>query len=214
MTGALTVAAGARALALGTPLSPALLARLTRDSASEAMAAVAACPALRAEAAAVLPALRAQAQAAGDAGVARTISKLFALYPQPDRSEAEWAAWWEAYYEDLAEFPSAALAEACRAWRRRPDAEFFPKPGPLRALAREAARPLLTALARAERATRTPPPDPGPPLTPEQREALARELMAVAARFGASTPQSLSSVIPDGARAASGDPGPSSAPPR
>jgi hypothetical protein len=109
-------------------------------------------PALHAEVKAALPALKARAQPCGAEAVVRLVGKLFAVFPQPDRSEAEWAAFWEAYTEDLGGIPLEALEAAVRDYRRKPDAEFLPKPGPLRELALKHAEPIWKAVSRAKRA--------------------------------------------------------------
>jgi len=93
-------------------------------------------------------ALEGQMRPTGAQGVIAALTPLLAIYPQPERSEGEWRAWWAQYAEDLADVPPAALQEGVKAYRRGGDSEFFPKPGKLRALAWEAAAPLITALGR------------------------------------------------------------------
>lgn len=86
-----------------------------------------------------LPSLQAAArQLAGEAGVREVIGKRFAIYPQPDRSPGEWAAWWSEYVASLGDLPWGALESAMRAWVKSPEAEFLPKPGRLRDMARQA----------------------------------------------------------------------------
>jgi hypothetical protein len=139
------------------------------------LAELAKSPALLAEARDCRAALEARAFDCGPERVMATLTPLFAVFPQPNRSEAEWTAWWSAYLEDLSDIPVEALKAAVVEYRRKADAEFFPKPGPLRALALEAGRPLLTALSRARRAERIEPPKPIlQPVTPE----LAAETVA------------------------------------
>lgn len=89
-------------------------------------------PALLAEAQAALPMLRAVAIAkAGEDGVRRVIAKRFETYPQPQRSDEGWAAWWADYFDVLAEVGLASLEAAMRAYVGLPDSEFMPKPGRL-----------------------------------------------------------------------------------
>jgi hypothetical protein len=93
-------------------------------------------PEILAEAKAVLPALKAVAEAkAGEAGVKAVIGKRLALYPQPQRSEAEWDAWWADYFDVLADVTLASLEAGMRAYVADPTSEFMPKPGKLRELA-------------------------------------------------------------------------------
>ena len=103
--------------------------------ASDAAAMIAADPALVAEARALLPAFEAAIAPAGAEGVRAAVSPLLAVYPQTERSRAEWALWWAQYVEDLAGFCPDILAQAVREFRRRPAARFMPTPGELRALA-------------------------------------------------------------------------------
>ena len=101
-----------------------------------AVAQIAKHMAYREEARAMLPVLKAAAvQRAGKVGVMEVIGKRFALYPQPDRSDAEWAAWWEAYIDTLEDVSWAALDAGMAAWVKNPASEFMPKPGQLLDLA-------------------------------------------------------------------------------
>lgn len=93
-------------------------------------------PTLQAEARSALPRVEEIARRpAGEAGVRAVVGRRFALYPQADRSDAEWAAWWEDYYDALADLPMVALEAAMAAYVRDPASEFLPKPGKLRDLA-------------------------------------------------------------------------------
>jgi len=101
----------------------------------------------------VLPALKAVAEhKAGDDGVRAVIGRRFALYPQPERDDGEWAAWWADYFDALADVPLACLEAAMRAWVQRPDSQFMPKPGELRALAHRTPSRTLQRYHRAKRA--------------------------------------------------------------
>lgn len=110
-------------------------------------------PALLDEARGALQGLREIATAkAGPDGVRRVIEPRFALYPQPQRSEAETVLWWDAYNAVLAEEPLASLEAAMRAYIALPDSEFMPKPGRLKELAFTTPSRSLTRYHRAARA--------------------------------------------------------------
>lgn len=63
------------------------------------------------------------------------IGRRLATYPQPQRTDGEWAAWWADYFETLADVALASLEAAMRAYVALPDSEFMPKPGRLREMA-------------------------------------------------------------------------------
>lgn len=119
---------------------------------AEAARAIAGAPALLEEARALLPALEAEVAPAGEEGVRQALLPLFGLYPQPDRSEAEWAMWWSHYIEDLSGFCPASLEAAVRAYRRLPGSRFMPLPGELRALAKAQVVPAIGRLWRVRQA--------------------------------------------------------------
>lgn len=109
--------------------------------------------AFREEARAVLPALRAVAEhKAGEDGVRAVVGRRFALYPQPERDDGEWASWWADYYDALADVPLACLEAAMRAHVVKPTAQFLPKPGELRDLAFRTPSKTLQRFQRAKRA--------------------------------------------------------------
>lgn len=135
-------------------LSPGLRSLLeTERNDSQAVYEIARDPALKAEASAMVPVLRAAAmQLAGEEGVRHVIGRRFAMYPQPDRSDGEWAAWWADYFEVLADVSLAALEAGMLAHVRDPASEFMPKPGKLLELARGAPVKAVTSYTRARRA--------------------------------------------------------------
>ncbi|MDB5438483.1 MAG: hypothetical protein JWM33_910, partial [Caulobacteraceae bacterium] len=61
------------------------------------------------------------------------------------------AAFWGVYVETLSGLPAEALRAAAADYAAGAGAEFFPKPGPLKALALKHAEPLRRAAARAAR---------------------------------------------------------------
>lgn len=138
--------------------------------------------AMREKARALLPTLLDQAQRkAGEEGVKRVIARRFATYPQPERSEEEWAAWWADYVDTLADLPLACLEAAMRAFLGSTGAEFMPKPWKLRELAEITPSRALQRYQRARRALQiadgqTPAIEPPKP-DPSQAEAV-RALLA------------------------------------
>jgi hypothetical protein len=87
---------------------------------------------------AAVPRLREDARRpAGVEGIVGVLTPWFATYPQPQRSEQEWEAWWRAYALICENISAAALHGAMLAWARRPESEFLPKPGQLAAIAQE-----------------------------------------------------------------------------
>lgn len=91
---------------------------------------------------------------------------------------AKSAAFWRVYVEQLSGFPAEALAQAVSDYAGGANAEFFPKPGPLKALAAKRAEPILKALSRAKRAAATLPPKVIPPQDVETRKALVAKMLA------------------------------------
>lgn len=78
------------------------------------------------------------ARPAGVDGVEAAIRPWFATYPQQERSDEDWTAFWAAYVTICGHLPEAALHGGMKAWARRSDAEFLPKPGMLAELSRTA----------------------------------------------------------------------------
>ena len=141
-------------------------------------------PGLMDEARSHLPALRQAATIpAGAAGIRTIIGKRFALYPQPERGEGEWAAWWADYVDALSDISPSALEAGMKAWVGKPDSAFLPKPGELRRLAQQTPNALALAIGTIERAINRA--DQAtisyePPVDPEARTALAASVKAVA----------------------------------
>lgn len=133
---------------------------------------------LRTEATQVMISLLDEARRPATADQVRsTIGQRFALFPQPHRTDGEWAAWWADYIDALAGLTPSAVEAGMAAWVRDPEAEFLCKPGRLRELAEQT--PHLNRWARAhDRARRATfePPAPLPP--PPERERPPKEEMA------------------------------------
>lgn len=96
--------------------------------------------------------LEAHAEGCGGKAVVATLAPLVTLYGVSDRSETEWTAFWGFYIEALAGSPLEALKGGVAQYVASPKSEFFPKPGPLKALVDEHARPIRGAAFRASRA--------------------------------------------------------------
>lgn len=99
---------------------------------------------------------------AGGEGVKQVIGRRFALYPQPDRSDGEWGAWWADYCDVLEDLPKGALEAAMRSWVGSADAEFLPKPGKLREIALTSRTQEGTMYDTARQALRMLPPNQAP----------------------------------------------------
>lgn len=72
------------------------------------------------------------------AAIATSISRLALHYWRPDLAERHAKLVVQDFIEDLSEFSTEAVEDACRAYRRDPGSKHFPKPGELRSLAAEA----------------------------------------------------------------------------
>lgn len=178
------------------PITPVLSPELKRlldgeQSDEDTAEAFAGSVALRDEAKAMLPVLKAAAtQKAGDAGVRDVIGRRFALYPQPQRSDGEWAAWWADYYDTLSDVPWQALEAAMAIWVADPKSEFLPKPGKLREMAMTTPFRAAKYYGRARKAVDG---GAGGPLanstrapSPQQAEAVRRMAREAAERMAAS----------------------------
>jgi hypothetical protein len=132
--------------------SPELWRRLTAREVNycENVAEIVTNPALRGEVAEALPTLARAAEPCGDRAVIATLAPLVSVYGVADRSAAEWATFWRFYVETLSWLPLEALQAGVKAYNAKPDSEFFPKPGPLRALCEDHAAKLSAAKRRAE----------------------------------------------------------------
>lgn len=140
-----------------TPIWPALsqaLSQQLRDGTSS-VSDIVSDPVLVAECRAALPAIRDFATTpASREEIMAVLGKRFAVFPQPERSEGEWAGWWEDYLEALDDLPRPALDAAMAHYVKQPDSEFFPKPGRIRELAKTAPNPAALAYWKANNAVR------------------------------------------------------------
>lgn len=109
--------------------------------------------------------LEQHAKGCGPKAVIATLTPLVTLYGVSDKTEAEWKTFWRFYIEALEEMPIEALKAGVAEYVQRPDSEFFPKPGPLRAICSEQAAPVWCAVSRARRALQ---------ITPREAERYCR----------------------------------------
>lgn len=91
-------------------------------------------PALHDEARAMLAELQVINRPATAKEIIGELAPLVALFGVQDKGEDEWAAFWKIYIEDLGRYPRWVIAEAAKRYRRQKDADWFPRPGPLRDL--------------------------------------------------------------------------------
>lgn len=93
---------------------------------------------LLAEARRLLPAVTAAAAPCGLPGIIAALKPLASVYGWPAAfsagDEATTADFWTVYREALGDLPWSAILAGCEAYNRASTSEFFPRPGPLRAL--------------------------------------------------------------------------------
>lgn len=136
--------------------TPALWRRLTdaNVSWSDAIRRLAEDPDSRTELSQVAERLEVAIWPCGAEAVIETLAPLLALYGVPRKSEAEAEAFWRFYLDTLENLPAEALRAGVAEYVADPKSEFFPKPGPLKAICERHAIPLRMAANRAERALR------------------------------------------------------------
>lgn len=113
---------------------------------------VAICEDSRRELAEVMGRLERHAQPCGAKAVIATLTPLVTLYGVADRSEAEWTAFWKFFIDALEDLPLEALRAGVREYVENPKSDFFPRPGPLKALCAEKAVPIRKAVGRGRKA--------------------------------------------------------------
>lgn len=196
---------------LAKRISPVLTPDLKRllesdDYQHDPVAQIANTMCMRMEAEQVLPELKAAAfQKAGEEGVRQVIGRRFAIYPQPDRSDAEWAAWWADYVETLEGITWAGLDAAMSAYVADPTSEFMPKPGRLLDLSRTTPNKSARYYERARRALAYEhQPPPGKPTearvhtepTPEDKARVAALMADYQSKFADRMPAALRPTLP------------------
>jgi len=175
-------------------MSPRLW-RLVSSSieAATEIAEIVADPELHAEARAIAPRLMARAASAGPATVRRVLAPLVLVYGVGEAAKAP--QFWQAY-DVLADLPEEALRKGVDDYLAQPDSQFFPKPGPLRALCDRHAEPIRRAAYRASRAAALEPPKPKREPTQDERAQVAAMLASFKAQVAQKSPEAVKPVLP------------------
>lgn len=135
------------------------------------IAAIAADPEMKAEARRLCQPLAELAASAGEAAVREALKPLVLVYGVGEAARSP--AFWQAY-KVLSGLPVDALRRGIEEYLGLADSQFFPKPGPLKALCDKHAEPIYRACYRASKAASLPAPvNRGPP-SPEQQAAVQR----------------------------------------
>jgi hypothetical protein len=100
----------------------------------------------------VVEALEPLERPVGPEGVLVTLAPLVVVFGTTEAAKSP--AFWAVYIDVLADLPAYALEAGVRAYAREPDANWFPRPGPLRALAVESIPAVMKGLRRARMAIR------------------------------------------------------------
>lgn len=118
----------------------------------DACVALAEDPRARSELMGVLVDLQRAIEPCGPAVVVQTLAPLLALYGVPKKSTSEAEAFWGFYMDAIGHLPAEAVRKGVQDYVADGKSEFFPKPGPLRALCERHAIPLRMAASRARKA--------------------------------------------------------------
>jgi hypothetical protein len=119
---------------------------------AEAVKELAGDAAIRAELMVASDRLQQKLAPCGKEAIIAELSPMLAVYGVGEKSEREWATFWKLYIQALGDLPLEALRGGVAEYTTRADSEFFPKPGPLRAICERYAVPLRMAASRAKRA--------------------------------------------------------------
>jgi hypothetical protein len=106
------------------------------------------------------------------------LGKLILHYPQMNMGDNQLQVLFEDYLDDLVEFPSSAIAAACKEYRLNPENRFFPSIGWLVSRSKDSTYPLRHRLKIIERILSAEPPKPQRSVTAEQWAELRRSLGA------------------------------------
>ena len=96
--------------------------------------------------------LRRHAEPCGGHWIAATLAPLLTLYGVPDKGEREAKAFFGFYIDALGDLPREAVTLGVAEYVADAKSEFFPKPGPLKAICDRHAIPLRMAANRARKA--------------------------------------------------------------
>lgn len=132
-------------------------------------------PALLAEARASVKPLEAIAAPCGEEAVRRLLQPLVLVLGVSEAAKTR--AFWKVYFDQLSGLPAEALAQAVNDYAGGETSEFFPKPGPLKALAMRRAEPIYKALSRAKRAAKMLPARKYERETTEERKRQVENLL-------------------------------------
>lgn len=134
--------------------TPGLWRRLTDASVpwADAIRELAQDPIARSELEVVVWDLERTIEPCGPETVVETLAPLLALYGVGKKSAAEAEAFWGFYLDALGSLPAEALRLGVAEYVADPKSEFFPKPGPLKAICERHAVPLRMAANRARKA--------------------------------------------------------------
>ena len=135
-------------------VSPALWRRLTSANLTwaEAVRDLAADPEIRGELVIASDRLQRHIEPCGATWIAQILGPLLTLYGVADKSEAENRTFWGFYIDALGDLPRESVKAGVAEYVADSRSEFFPKPGPLKAICERHAIPLRMAANRARKA--------------------------------------------------------------
>jgi hypothetical protein len=155
---------------MSRPLWTLLSSNLDANTAIEEIGAD---PRLKAEAKAACTALAQLASAAGESAVQTALRPMVLVYGVGEAARSP--AFWQAY-KILAGLPYEALVKGVEDYLALPDSQFFPKPGPLKALCDKRAEPIYRAAYRSSKAASLPAPRQRHEPTEEEKAAVSKML--------------------------------------
>lgn len=165
----------------------------SNHDASTEIAEIAADPELKAEAKAACTALAQLACASGESAVQSALKPLVLVYGVGEAARSP--VFWQAY-KILAGLPYEALLRGVEDYLAQPDSQFFPKPGPLKALCDARAEPIYKAAFRASKAASLEAPKSRTPPTEAEKAQVARMLADYRSRMEQAMPKRLRPDMP------------------
>ena len=154
MTDLTTTTAKPLAKTASNDCSPGLWRRLTNANMAwaDAIRDLADSPEAMGELMLVNDRLQRHVEPCGPSFVVKTLAPLLTLYGVADKSDGEAKAFWGFYIDALSGLPREAIAAGVAEYVADARSEFFPRPGPLRAICDRHAIPLRMAANRAAKA--------------------------------------------------------------